>query len=202
MTNLNVKEFETTISGGLKSVTTIDNTKYTIKTGSELEPNKTATITANGTSEITPSSSYEGMAKATVTVAVPPSSYEYPVYRASNRGDGTIDQTAISDSYAVLLFSDAGMTTPLDPATLTSADSAYLVWVAESDIRGYGIDDSLAGDVMVVSVLKADVDIVDSHFIRFDLGEVSSSESYVVIDQTSTPVNMTWLKLLTTFRYH
>lgn len=202
MTNLNVKEYETTISGGLKSVTTIDNTKYTIKTGSELETNKTATITANGTTTINPSSGYEGMEKATVTVAVPATNPTYPVYKASNRGAGTIDQDDISDDYAVLLFSDSSMTTPLDPTTLTSSDSAYLVWVAEADIRGYGIDDSLVGGAMVVGLLKAEVDIVDTHFIRFDLGEVSASESYVVIDQTSTPTQMTWLKLLTTLRYH
>lgn len=200
MTNLNVKEYETTISGGLKSVTTIDNTKYIIKTGSELEPEKTATITANGTTTINPSSGYEGMAKAKVTVAVPATNPTYPVYRASNRGAGTIDQEDISDDYAILLFSDSSMTTPLDPTTLTSSDSAYLVWVAEADIRGYGIDDSLVGGSMVVSLLKAEVDVVDTHFIRFDLGEVSASESYVVIDQTSTPTQMTWLKALTTYR--
>lgn len=202
MTNLNVKEFKTNIGGDLTSLTTIDNKTYEIKTSSELEPNKTATITVNGTTTITPSSGYEGMEKATVTVAVPAANPTYPVYRASSRGEGTMDQDDISDSYAVLLFSDSSMTTPLDPTTLTSSDSAYLVWVSDAEIRGYGIDDSLVGGAMVVSLLKAEVDVVDARFIRFDLGEVSESENYVVIDQTSTPTQMTWLKLLTSFRYH
>lgn len=194
MTNLNVKDFKTNTAGDLTSVTTIDNKTYEIKSGPDLklENNKTATISASA--EITPSEGYDAMKKVTVTL-----DNTVPVYNAGMGSSGDEDETSITTSEALLLFADAGMATPLDPTTLTSSDEVYALYLNGTQVIGWGITDTLVGSAATVNALKLGVDVVDTDFIRFE-GDVSGSTVYIVIDQTSTPTQMTWLKALTTYR--
>ena len=194
MINLNVKEFRTNIGGDLTSLTTIDNKTYEIGGGSDvkLEDNKTATISTSA--EITPSDGYDAMKKVTITL-----NNAVPVYDAGKGDTGSEDESDIQTDEALLLFSDAGLTTPLDPSTLTSSDEVYALYLSATEALGWGFTDTLVGDAVTVNALKLGVDIVDTKFIRFD-GDVSGSTVYIVIDQTSTPTQMTWLKALTTYR--
>jgi hypothetical protein len=194
MTNLNVKEFKTNIGGDLTSLTTIDNKTYEIQSGSDvkLENNKTATISTSA--EITPSEGYDAMKKVTITL-----NNAVPVYNAGEGDVGDEDESDIQTDEALLLFSDAGLTTPLDPSTLTSSDEVYALYLSATEVLGWGFTSTLVGDAVTVNALKLGVDIVDTKFIRFD-GDVSGSTVYIVIDQTSTPTQMTWLKALTTYR--
>lgn len=198
--NLNIKEFTTDNALNLTSITTLDNKTYKTKTEEDarIETNKDVTITTNTSTEVTPDTGYDAMAKVTVTTSI---SNSVPVYYAGMGGSGSEDETDITESEALILFSDANMTTPLDPTTLTSSDEVYALYLSGSSAYGFGIDSSLVGLAVHVNELKLGVDIVDTKFIRFD-GDIQGSTSYFVIDQTSTPTNMTWLKALTTFRYY
>lgn len=194
MTNLNVKEFKTNIGGDLTSLTTIDNKTYDIKSGSDvkLENNKTVTISASA--EITPSEGYDAMKKVTITL-----NNTVPVYDAGKGTAGNEDESSIDTEQALILFSDANMTTPLDPATLTSSDEVYALYLSATEALGWGLTETLVGSAATVNLLKLGVDVVTSKFIRFN-GDVSGSTEYIVIDPTSTPTQMTWLKALTTYR--
>jgi hypothetical protein len=193
MINLNIKEFTTNIDGDLTSITT-DKKTYEIKSGSDakLENNKEVTISASA--EITPSEGYDAMKKVTITL-----DNTVPVYNAGKGADGDEDETDIQTDEALLLFSDARLTTPLDPSTLTSSDEVYALYLSATEALGWGFTSTLVGDAATVNALKLGVDVVDTDFIRFE-GDVSGSTVYIVIDQTSIPTQMTWLKALTTYR--
>jgi len=194
MTNLNVKEFKTNIAGDLASLTTIDNKTYEIKSGPDVKLENNKTVTISTSAEITPSEGYDAMKKVTITL-----NDTIPVYNAGKGTTGNEDESSIDTEQALILFSDASMTMPLDPSTLTSSDEVYALYLSSAEALGWGITETLVGSAATVNILKLGVDVVAAKFIRFD-GDVSGSTVYIVIDQTSTPTQMTWLKALTTYR--
>lgn len=192
--NINIKSFAGNASGEITDMQLVGST-ISIGHDSVLEDNKIVVLPASG-GEITPSSGYDAMKKVTVSI-----NEDLPVHEAGIGTDGDEDDSDVSSENAMLFFADADMTTPLDPSTLTGTDEVYAVFLDDTNVYGFGVNASLFGtssDVNV-SLLKLSVDVIDTDFIRFE-GDVSGTTTYFVIAKPSTPTNMNWLFILTTYR--
>lgn len=192
--NINIKSFAGNASGEITDMQLVGST-ISIGHDSVLEDNKIVVLPASG-GEITPSSGYDAMKKVTVSI-----NEDLPVHEAGMGTDGDEDDSDVSSENAMLFFADADMTTPLDPNTLTGTDEVHAVFLDDTNVYGFGVNASLFGtssDVNV-SLLKLSVDVIDTDFIRFE-GDVSGTTTYFVINKPSTPVNMDWLFILTTYR--
>lgn len=170
----------------------------------KIEQNKTATITKNGIVEIIPTSPNDAMAKATITVNVQSTNAQkFPVYSCylADTGDDS-EAENISESYALLLFSDDDMKTPVSPADLSDDDTVYGVYVDDSRMYSYGVDAEKVdiGGACVQETLPMKVDHISNNIMCFDARDTDGH--YIFINPNEETTSYDWFYILTNWRYH
>lgn len=138
MVNLHVVDF-TSNGDDLKSITYVTSKDTTITksvgTDVDVQANKTATVSANGTQVITPASNYDAMAKVTLTVAI-------KLYAYKATGGAVVYLNAIpsadAESVSVYIPTDTALTTgtgsyTAETTTVTVSDVDYVRY-ADGDI--------------------------------------------------------------------
>jgi hypothetical protein len=167
---------------------------------SEIESNKTQTITENGTAEITPSSGKEAMEKVTVTVNVPPEDKKYRCYQTGTQSSGYHDEDNIEDA-PFIVFSD----TPIDLDNLEVGDEINVAWLDDRSFDLYGLTRADLGIGNRGNMVRSGpfrVSEIDGDVITFYYPGAGTTYEYrTTINKTYKTADLTLAYILTQWNY-